>query len=352
MPVNILTQAQREKYGRYIKAPASEDMAYFHLAEEDQALISSKRGQHNRVGFALQLTTIRFLGTFLEDPLDVPPNVLRSICDQLEISDLKNIDAYRFGESRWDHASEIKKYYGYHDFTDLRIGFRFTRWLYGLCWTGTERPSIVFDRAVDWLFTQKVILPGRSTLERIVGRIRSRVELRIWRLLAPDSKRHQKMLEKLLTIPEGSRTSLLEHLRSGPTKVSGPALVSAIMRLERVRSFGIGIKKEIRYISPSRIASLARFAQKSKVTAIARLPLSRRMATLVAFVHCLESSANDDVLEILEMLLQDIFGKAQKADREARLRSLKDLDQSAGFARSLARDRHTHRLYPSIHSNN
>ncbi len=121
MPVNIITQAQREKYGRYVKAPASEDMAYFHLTEDDHSLISAKRGNHNRIGFALQLTTIRFLGTFLEDPLDVPPNVLSFICGQLEIFDLKNIDTYRFGESRWDHAGEIKKYYGYHDFTETQL---------------------------------------------------------------------------------------------------------------------------------------------------------------------------------------------------------------------------------------
>ena len=117
-------------------------------------------------------------------------------------------------------------------------------------------------------------------------------------------------------------------MRSGPIRVSGPSLVNAIMRLQRVRSLGIRLKVTTR-ISPSRIASLARFAQKSKVTAIARLPQPRRMATLAAFVHCLEAVAHDDVLEVLEMLLADIFRKAENADKKVRLRSLKDLDQSA-----------------------
>ena len=36
-----------------------------------------------------------------------------------------------------------------------------------------------------------------------------------------------------------------------------------------------------------------------------------------------------EVLEVLEMLLHDLFGKAITADQKARLRTLKDLDQSA-----------------------
>ena len=68
---------------------------------------------------------------------------------------------------------------------------------------------------------------------------------------------------------------------------------------------------------------------RAKAQAISRMPTARRIATLVAFVHCLEATAQDEVLEVLEMLLDDLFGKAITADQKARLRTLKDLDQSA-----------------------
>ena len=54
-------------------------------------------------------------------------------------------------------------------------------------------------------------------------------------------------------------------------------------------------------VPPSRLASLARFAGTAKVTAIDRLPPIRRLATLVAFIHCLEATAQDDVIEVLDM---------------------------------------------------
>ena len=98
-------------------------------------------------------------------------------------------------------------------------------------------------------------------------------------------------------------------------RVSAPALVRAIARLQSVRDLGIKLPTTA-HIPPSRLASLARFANNAKVTAVARLPSARRLATLIAFVHSLEAIAHDDALEVLDMLLQELFGAAMQADRK------------------------------------
>ena len=46
-------------------------------------------------------------------------------------------------------------------------------------------------------------------------------------------------LEDLLRVPEGGRNSWLDRLRRGPVRVSAPALVRAIARLQSVRDLGI-----------------------------------------------------------------------------------------------------------------
>lgn len=330
MPVSFLSNEQRESYGRYTGAPSADDLArYFHLDDSDHALIAQKRGEHNRLGFAVQLGTVRYLGTFLEDPLTVPTPVVHTLAKQLRIAAIPDAHLYNTSRQRLQHAAEIQTRYGYVEINERQIGFHLTRWLYALCWTGTDRPTVLFERAVTWLVTHKVLLPGSSTLERYIARLRSRVEERLWHALGRGiSSEQQGRLESLLLVPVGNRSSPLDHLRKGPVAVSSRSLVVALMRLHSVRELGIRLPAAAR-IPATRVAALARFAGAAKVSAILRLPNPRRLATLVAFVHCLEASAQDDGLEVLEVLLRELFGDAIKADKKSRLRTLKDLDQAA-----------------------
>ena len=329
MPVQFLTAEQRANYGRFIGDPNADQLTrYFYLDDADHAVISVKRGNHNRLGFALQLATVRFLGTFLEDPLDVPDSVLQTLARQLQITNTNQLLCYRDADQRWEHTAEIRLRYGFIDWSNPTVSFRMSRWLYALCWTGTEQSGVLFDRATTWMLAHKVLLPGCTSLERFVARLRNRVENRLWKRLGCNITNEQRIqLEDLLTVSPQGRSSWLDKLRYGPVRVSGRSLVLAIQRLQTVRNLGIRLPST--GVPPSRLASLARFAGSAKVTAISRLPTVRRLATLVAFIHCLEATAYDDVIEVLDMLLHEFFSDAAKADKKARLRSIKDLDKAA-----------------------
>lgn len=164
----LLTAEQERRYGRYAGEPTPHQLArYSHLEDADRKLAASKRWNHMRLGFAVQLGTVRFLGTFLDDPAAVPAGVATDLARQLGIIDPACLIRYQAGRVRWLHAAEIRERHGYREFTDPFTRFRLTRWLYALCWTGTDRPSVLFNRATAWLVRERFCYQERPHLNAL-----------------------------------------------------------------------------------------------------------------------------------------------------------------------------------------
>jgi len=111
MPVSFLTAEQERRYGRYAGDPGTDQLArYFHLDEADRELVKAKRWDHMRLGFAVQLGTVRFLGAFLDDPAGVPGGVIADLARQLGIGNPDCIALYREGRARWQHAASRRRW--------------------------------------------------------------------------------------------------------------------------------------------------------------------------------------------------------------------------------------------------
>ena len=83
------------------------------------------------------------------------------------------------------------------------------------------------------------MLPGLSTLERLIAALRERVAARQYALLAAAPSPNQAaVLENLVKVEQGRRVSRLDRLRKSPTDVSGTGLVKALDRHVELRDLG------------------------------------------------------------------------------------------------------------------
>jgi TnpA family transposase len=330
MPVDFLTGEQQRRYGRYAGEPSPAQLErYFHLNDKDRGLIARCRGNHTRLGFAVQLGTVRFLGTFLADPSEVPLGVAAYLARQLGLAETGGLKRYATGVMRRDHVAEIRRRYGYRDFHEGSETAALSRWIANRAWVSAERPSVLFDLATARLVERKVLLPGVTVLARLVAQVRDLAASRLWRTLARSLKPEQAArLETLLVADETNRQSPLERLRRAPTRVSIAGLVEALERLREIRDLGVG-SIELSAVPPVRVHALARYAVAARAQAIARMSPPRRQATLLALAKVQEITALDDVLDLLDQLVTTMLARIEHAGQQRRLRSLKDLDAAA-----------------------
>ncbi|WP_241981287.1 DUF4158 domain-containing protein [Cryobacterium algoritolerans] len=243
MAVDFLSDEQVAGFGRFPDEVSREDLERFcWLDDADLSVAGRRRVMHNRLGFAVQLATVRVVGRFLTDPLVVPWPVVESLAEQLGIADASTLKLYaQRGQTGYEHAAEISAFYGYVDFADPVKYEELRLFLSARAWTSSEGPVRLFERAALWLRERKVLLPGVSALTRLVAEVRAGASDRLYAVLVDAAGPNLiRGLEALLRVEDGSRLTAWERLRTGPSRVSVPELLRQLDRLTRLQALGAG----------------------------------------------------------------------------------------------------------------
>jgi hypothetical protein len=284
------------------------------------------REDHTRLGFAVQLCTVRFLGNFLSDWTETPPIVLEHLARQLQVEILTSWqDLYIGSRTQKRHRHVIREHYGYEEFHHSRETFTLLRRLYARAWVAEERPLVLFDFATKWLVQHKVLLPGATVLERLIGHVINRTNERLWGSLAqlPDEVQVRNLLN-LLEIEEGKRISKLEWLRREERRATSRTIVSAMRRLETIRSLGIS-DIDLSALPIGRINAMARYGLLAWAQTIENLDEKRRLAMLLALTKELEALVQDEVLDLFVKIVTEDLSDAEKEGVQARIRVIKNM---------------------------
>ena len=333
MPVEFLSDDEAAGYGRFPGVLTRPDLdRWFFLADDDRELVAGHRGDHNRLGYAVQLVTARFLGTFLTDLADVPRVVVDYLAVQLNVRDPSCLK--RYGErskTRLEHVWEIRRVLGLVEFGEARDELE--TWVRAAAWTTGDGPTALFVDAVAWLRTRNVVLPGVSVLARLVARVRDETTARLWDTLTGLLSEADCLgLDAMLVVRDGGRVCDLERLRKGPVTVSGPSMLKALDRISEIDALPCGVGLDV--VPERRVVELARYGLAGKTGLLKRHPPARRHAILVASVRYLRRRATDDALELLdELVANELVGNAvRSADKGV----IREHSRMTGAASSLA----------------
>ncbi len=233
----LLTASQRLS----LHTPVTDErgmVRHYTLSAEDLTLIHRRRGDPNRLGFALMLCYLRFPGRILQQGEQPPAALCAFVAEQLRL------DAAHFGEyaerdqTRREHVLEIETALGLRPFT--RPLYReLSAWLLPTALTTDHGPTLVAT-LLEELRTRRIVCPPLAVIERLAGSVRARARRQLWRRLTEGLTAQQRQsLDQLLEVRAGGGQSTLAWLRQTAYAATPGNFPKLIERLSLVRALGI-----------------------------------------------------------------------------------------------------------------
>ena len=212
----ILSATERDTL---LALPESQDdlIRYYTFNDSDLSLIRQRRGDANRLGFAVQLCLLRYPGYALGTDNELPEPVIQWVAKQVQ-ADPESWTKY--GErdvTRREHAQELRSYlqlvpFGLSDFRTL------VRELTELA-QQTDKGLLLAGQALESLRQKRRILPALSVIDRACSEAIARANRRVYRALVdPLTHSHRAKLDELLKLKAGSNITWLTWLRQAPLK--------------------------------------------------------------------------------------------------------------------------------------
>jgi len=243
MPFDFLTQAERQRYQLLPTAIPERDLRqHFHLSEADQAFVATFRGATSRLGMALHLGLLRYLG-YLPDAwaANVPAELLAFVAGQLSDGTLVDLAGYGSREAtRTAHLQAALQHLGWSKWTPLEQGW-LESWLLERA-LEHDNERLLLDLACQKLRQHHLLRPAIGTLERLVGSLAEQAHRESFRRLRPllDQPGLLATLDALL-VPDDSPAALTRHrwLCQAATTASPRALTQALAKLAFLQQLGV-----------------------------------------------------------------------------------------------------------------
>ena len=313
-PEILLTEDQRREL-THISNSISEDgiVRYYTLNDHDLELIHQRRGNHNKIGFAVQLCLLRHPGWSTNIIEEVPTSVLSYIATQVGVNQ-RDIQYYSQREkTRREHLIEIKHTYGYVDFSEEHYHEIYSFLMpYAL---ENDNSMRLIQIVIRELKNQKIVLPGITSLEKLVSKVIQEAEQTILITINQSLSSIQKQqLEALINPSSEFQMTTLAHLKREPGQSSAKEFVSVIKRLETLRK--LNLPSNFKEIHPNRLKQLSRLGSKYEPHSFRRFTEFKRYAMLVVYLNDLSERLVDLAVEIHDKQVNIFLSKGRKQQDE------------------------------------
>ncbi len=310
---SILSAAERASL---LALPDTEEelIRHYTFNERDLSLIRQRRGDSNRLGVAVQMCLLRFLGQGLLPDATVPTFLLQWIGRQLCIDPACWPQYAEREETRRENLLELRAYLGIEPFglADYREGVHASTELA----LQTDKGIVLASSVIDSLRHRHIILPALDVIERIGAEAITRANRHIYDALTePLSDAHRRRLDDLLKRRDSGKTTWLAWLRQSPAKPNSRHMLEHIERLKAWLALELPSGIE-RLVHQNRLLKIAREGGQMTPADLAKFEPQRRYATLVTLAIEGIATVTDEIIDLHDRILGKLFNAAKNKHQQ------------------------------------
>jgi len=317
MPIGFLTAAERERLSRFPAHIPEDDLSvFFLLSEADHQAVNRQHDDHTRLGFALQLCTLRYLGFVPHDLGTAPSSAVGYVAEQLHV--LPEVIA-AYGSriaTRTTHLQQVQRHLGFRRATPLDV-YALQTWLLERA-LEHDKPTLLLQLACDKWRREHIVRPGITRLERFVATARQQAHDETWRRLEPlVSTERRAFLDGLLTPePTTGRTSH-SWLRQEAVSPAAAQIIATLNKIGFLQDAGVD-QWDLSRLNPNRAKWLAQIGWKSTNQYLQRMAPERRYPVLVAFLQQALLHHTDVAVELFDQCVWGCHSEAKQELEEFR----------------------------------
>ena len=292
-----------------------DDLARFYtFNDSDIALIRQRRGDANRLGFAIQLALMRYPGYTLASDTELPGSIIEWVARQVRVDASAWAKYGARDETRREHSQELRAYLGMSTFG--QSDFKFLVQTLTELAMQTDKGVLLAEQALELLRQRRVILPALTVIERACKEAVTRANRRVYKALTEPLKRqHRQRLDNLLKPRPESNTTWLTWLRQSPVKPNSRHILEHIARLKAFQALdlpeGLGHS-----VHQNRLLKIAREGGQMTPADLAKFENERRYATLVAVVLEGTATVTDEIIDLHDRILVKLFSTARNKHQQ------------------------------------
>jgi hypothetical protein len=336
MPIGFLTATERDRLNHFPTSISDEALrAFFLLSEADQHIIYQQRESHTRLGFALQLCALRYLGFAPDDLRTAPEEVVLYVARQLDVPPAALPMYGQRAKTRTTHFQQVQAYLGFRTATPLDL-YALQTWL-GERALEHDKPSLLLQLACDKLRREQIVRPGLTRLERLVATARQSAHTETFRRLTPLLTPARSIWLAALLVPDAQTgRTVLHWLRREATAASAPPLVETLTKVQALLDMGLATW-DLTALNPNRVKWLAQLGWKAPVPQLQRMDPAWRYPIRVAFLVQALAHHIDVAIELYEQCLWDYASAARKELKDWRQTIARSTNEKLRMFRELGR---------------